>query len=462
MAPSKSSLPKISVGHEEWVSFPELGLPAVLAKVDTGAKTSSLHAFAYEEVEEDGQRMIRFGVQPVVERPDLQIWCTAPLVAYREIISSNGIAEMRPIVRTTLRVGDHQWEIELSLTDRESMNYRKLLGRTAMEGRIVVDPIAVRINGDLDVSAYDELASAVPEHRLRFAILSKEPKNYSNRLLIKAIKAHGIEVEVLDPTRCHVDINEGKAEIFYKGNILEPFDAIVPRFGWSTTNYGLSIVRQFELNGAFCLNNAAAIGASRDKVLAVQLLAKAGAAMPQTAFAHTSIDMKKSFDRLKELPFLLRFLDGAQSRGTVIGETLQAARGALSSFRQLRSSVLVRGEAEGGGRNRVRCLVLGNKIIGAFRYDGELISEETPDYSKVKITKKERILVLKAAKVLGLRFAGVDLVRSKNGTLVLDVVPSPGLEAFNAVAKIDVADEIVEYVVRYSRLPAGVAKRKRG
>ena len=467
MAPSKSNLPKISVGHEEWVSFPELGLPAVLAKVDTGAKTSSLHAFAYEEVEEDGQRMIRFGVQPVVERPDLQIWCTAPLVAYREIISSNGIAEMRPIVRTPLKVGDHQWEIELSLTDRESMNYRKLLGRTAMEGRIVVDPIAVRINGDLDISAYDEIKSTEPKQRLRVAILSKEPKSYSTAHLVKTAKTNGIDVDILDTLRCHVEIIEGRPEIFYKGVPLEAYDAIIPRIGWSATNYGLPIVRQFELSGAFCLNSANAIAAARDKVQAAQLLMKSNIPMPPMAFAHASADIKKSIARMGDLPHLLRFLDGAQSRGSVVATTMQAVRRALTSFRQLRSSILVRGKVSANGGTALRCLVLGNKIVGAYKYDGDMMGDgiadiELANYSKVKLTKKERILALKAAKILGLRFAGVDLVRSPDGPLVMDVVPSPGLEGFKSTSKTDVGEEIIEYVVRYARLPAGVAKRKRG
>ncbi len=163
-----------------------------------------------------------------------------------------------------------------------------------------------------------------------------------------------------------------------------------------------------------------------------------------------------------DLPLLLRFLDGAQNRGSVIAATMQAVRRALSSFRQLRSGILVRDEVNENGRAKLRCLVLGNKIIGAYKYDGETPDGDSTNYSKVKLTKKERVLALKAAKVLGLRFAGVDLVRSQDGPLVLDVVPSPGLEAFNATSKIDVVEEIIEYVVRYARLPTGVAKRKRG
>lgn len=466
MTTSDEELPKISVGHEEWISFPDLGLPAVLAKVDTGAKTSSLHAFSYEETEEDGQRMIRFGVQPIVERPDVQIWCTAPLVAYREIISSNGQAEMRPIVRTMLKVGEHQWEIELSLTDRESMNYRKLLGRTAMEGRIVVDPMAVRINGDLDISAYDDLSPDMPERRLRVALLSREPSSYTTKKIVAAAKLRDIEIDVINTTRCYMNITTENPAIHYQGKELPYYDAIIPRIGASVNYYGLAVVRQFEMIGSFSLNNGAAIGAARDKLNAHQALAKAGIPMPVTGFAHSPLDVKSMLGLIGKAPFVLKLLEGAHGRGVVLSETLKAAESVIAAFRHLRANILVQNfVAEANGAD-IRCIVLGNRVLGAVQRkaaDGDFRSNlhQRGKIVKVKITKKERLLAIKAAKVMGLRFAGVDMLRSNDGPKVLEVNSTPGLEGLETVTGVDLASEIVEYVARYARLPAGVARRKR-
>jgi len=467
MAPTDPELPKISVGHEEWISFPELGLPAVLAKVDTGAKTSSLHAFSYEEIEENGQKMIRFGVQPVVERPDVQIWCTAPLVAYREIVSSNGQAEMRPIVRTMLKVGEHQWEIELSLTDRESMNYRKLLGRTAMEGRIVVDPMAVRINGDLDISAYDNLVpKSTPERHLRVALLSREPNSYTTQKIVAAAKKHDIQIDVINTTRCYMNITADNPAIHYQGKELPYYDAIIPRIGASVNYYGLAVVRQFEMIGSFSLNNAAAIGAARDKLNAHQVLAKAGIPMPVTGFAHSPLDIKSMLGIIGKSPFVLKLLEGAHGRGVVLAETMNAAESVIAAFRHLRANILVQKfVAEANGAD-IRCIVLGNKVLGAVQRkaaDGDFRSNlhQRGKIAKVKITKRERLLAIKAAKVMGLRFAGVDMLRSDDGPKVLEVNSSPGLEGLETVTGVDVAGPLVDYVMRYARLPAGVARRKR-
>ncbi|MGJ8529043.1 30S ribosomal protein S6--L-glutamate ligase [Maritalea sp.] len=466
MSSSDNGKPKIHVGHEEWVSFPDLGLPAVLAKVDTGAKTSSLHAFSYEEIEENGKRMIRFGVQPIVDRPDVQVWCTAPLVAYREIVSSNGMAEVRPIVSTTLKVADQEWEIELSLSDRESMNYRKLLGRTAMEGRIVVDPLAARINGDLDVALYDKPQPEAMQRQLRVALLSREPNSYSSKRIIEEAKAHDIQLDVINTTRCYMNITANNPAIHYQGKQLPYYDAIIPRFGTSVTSYGLAVVRQFEMIGSFCLNNGAAIASSRDKLNAHQVLAKSGIQMPTTGFAHSPSDISGMLGTMGQAPFVLKLLEGAHGRGVVLAETMKAAESVIAAFGQLKADILVQdfvAEAEGVD---IRCIVLGNKVIGAIQRkaaDGDFRSnlQQGGKTAKVKISKQERMLAIKAAKVMGLRFAGVDMLRSKDGPKVLEVNSSPGLEGLEKTTGIDVAGPLLDYVAKYARLPAGEARRKR-
>ncbi|WP_169568266.1 30S ribosomal protein S6--L-glutamate ligase [Sneathiella limimaris] len=450
----------IVVGWDEWVSLPELGLYAIKAKIDTGAQTSSLHAINIEAYEKGGVQRVRYLVHPLPERPDVEIQCDSQVVDVRNIISSNGESEERYIVRTPFRIDGQEWPVELSLTNREDMQYRMLVGRSTMSGRIVVDPDQSMLCGELSPALYDEI---IKEHtgdqRLKMAILSREPENYSTQRLVDAAVSRGHSVDVINTTRCYMNITSDKPDIHYQGVSLPAYDAIIPRVGASITFYGMAIVRQFEMMGTYSLNNAEAIGQSRDKLFAHQLLAREGIGMPVTGFAHSPSDIRDMLKSVGKAPLVLKLLEGTQGRGVVLAETQKAAESVIQAFRGLKANILVQEFiAESKGAD-VRCVVIGNKVVAAMKRqaeEGEFRSNlhQGGTASKVKISPAERAAAVRAAKALGLRFAGVDLLRSNDGPKVLEVNSSPGLEGVENVTGLNIASQVIEYIEQ------GVKRRK--
>jgi len=442
----------MTIGWEEWVSLPELGLPALNAKVDTGAKTSALHSFAIEEIGTGRDRKVRFGIHPIPDRPEIEVYCTAQWVGEREVTSSNGHTERRPVIRTLLKIGGEEWPIEITLTNRETMSYRMLLGRSAMKDRIVVNPFESLICGELSAAIYDEL----PDHdghdrQLRIAIMSREPDNYSTTRLADVAASRGHQVDIINTTRCYMNITSAKPEIHYQGKKLPTYDAIIPRVGATVTFYGMAVVRQFEMMGVYCLNGSAAIGASRDKLFAHQLLARADIGMPVTGFAHSPSDVNDMLKTVGKAPLVLKTLEGTQGRGVVLAETMKAAESVIQAFRGLRANILVQeyiAEAKGAD---FRCFVIGNKVVAAMKRqaeEGEFRSNlhRGGNASKVRITKEERATAVRAAKTLGLRMAGVDLLRGADGPKVLEVNSSPGLQGIETVSGRNIAGLLIDYV----------------
>jgi ribosomal protein S6--L-glutamate ligase len=292
-----------ALGWEEWAAFPGLGLPAIKAKVDTGARTSALHAVSVEPFGPEKRLQVRFVMHPIPDQPEVEVICAAPVVDRREVTSSNGETELRWVIETPVRIGERKWPIEVTLTNRESMNYRMLLGRTAIQPDMVVQPTVSCAQNSLSFDLYKGFPRRTPVKRpLRIAILTREPKNYSSQRLKAAAEARGHVAEMINTARCTMAINTLSPAIYYDGRKLAKYDAVIPRIGASMTNYGMAVLRQFQMTGAFILNAPAAIGASRDKLYAHQVLARAGIGMPATAFAHSPKDTRNLIDHVGGAP----------------------------------------------------------------------------------------------------------------------------------------------------------------
>ena len=457
----------IVIGWEEWISLPELGLPAIKAKADTGARTSSLHAFSIEPFSAGGKRMVRFGIRPITERPSIELYCTAELIGEREITSSNGRSEVRPIVRTKVRIAGEEWPIEVSLSNREGMTYRMLLGRSAMKGRMIVNPLASCVHGEMSPDIYDEHHhEPEPEKSLKIGLLSREPSSYTTQRLVEVAASRGHLVEVINTTRCYMNITSRKPEVLIGGHSLEGFDAIIPRIGASVTFYGMAVVRQFELMGVYCVNGAQAIGRSRDKLYAHQLLAQAGVGMPATGMAHSPDDTLDLIQKVGGTPLVVKLLEGTQGKGVVLTETRKAAESVIGAFRGLRANILVQEFIKESGGADVRCFVIGNKVVAAMRRQGAEDDFRSNLHrggkgEKIKITREERATAVKAAKTLGLNVAGVDLLQSVSGPRVLEVNSSPGLEGIEKVTGQDIASAVIEYVEANAHPKAATRKGAR-
>lgn len=448
------------LGWEEWVSFPELGIKAILAKVDTGARTSALHTAVIEPFGPADNPQIRFLVHPNPENMNLEVTCVAPIVDRRYVTSSNGEAEHRYVIRVDMQIGERRWPIEMTLTNRENMTYRMLLGRTAILDDMTVDPNNSKIQTQLSFDLYGKQLGKPPVQRpLDIALLTREPNNYSSKRLIEASEARGHRVRIVDTNRCYMRIGNLSPEVHYDGKALPRFDAVIPRIGASTTAYGTAVLRQFASTGAFCLNKAEAILNSRDKLLAHQLLSRAKVDMPITAFANSPKDTADLLDLAGGAPIVVKLLSSTHGRGVVLAETKKAGESLVDAFRGLEANFLVQEfVAEAAGAD-TRCLVIGNKVVGAMTRqapDGEFRSNLHRGGKAImtKLTKEERDMAKRAARQLGLAVAGVDILRTETGPKVLEVNSSPGLQGIETATGRDIAKKIIEYMEQRIRVLA--------
>lgn len=291
---------------------------------------------------------------------------------------------------------------------------------------------------------------------MRIAILSRNESLYSTKRLVEAAQARGHEVDVIDTLRCYMNITSHKPTIHYNGHILRDYDAIIPRIGASITFYGAAVVRHFEMMGVFTVSESVAITRARDKLRSLQLLSRKGIGLPITGFAHSPDDIDDLLTLVGGAPLVIKLLEGTQGVGVVLAETKQAASSVIEAFLGAKVNILVQefiAEAKGAD---IRCFVIGGKVIAAMKRcakEGEFRSNlhRGGTAMKVKITPEERATAVEAAKIMGLNIAGVDLIRSKRGPLVMEVNSSPGLEGIEGVVKEDVAGMIIEFIEKNAK-----------
>lgn len=286
---------------------------------------------------------------------------------------------------------------------------------------------------------------------MKIAILSRNSSLYSTRRLKEASEQRGHQVEIIDFLRCYMDITTRNPQILYQGKTLADVDAVIPRIGASHTFYGTAVVRQFEMMDVFVANESQAISRSRDKLRSLQILSKQGIGLPVTGFAHSTKDIEGLINIVGGAPLVIKLLEGTQGIGVVLTETHQAATSVIEAFRGLNANILVQefiAEAKGAD---LRCFVIGGKVIAAMKRQGapgEFRSNlhRGGNAETVKLTPEERSTATKAAKAMGLKIAGVDLLRSKHGPVVMEINSSPGIEGIENATQIDVADKIIAYL----------------
>lgn len=286
---------------------------------------------------------------------------------------------------------------------------------------------------------------------MKIAILSQDASLYSTRRLIEAGEKRGHEIKVIDYLRCYMNITSHKPTVIYQGQPLENFDAIIPRIAASKTFYGTAVVRQFEVMGVFSANDSQAISRSRDKLRCLQILSREGIGLPVTGFAHSTQDIDSLIETVGGAPVVIKMLEGTQGIGVVLAETHQAARSVIEAFRGLDANILVQEFIKEANGMDVRCFVIDNKVVASIKRqgaDGEFRSNlhRGGKAETIKLTPEERSTAIRAAKAMGLRVAGVDMLRSNHGAVVIEVNSSPGLEGIEKASEIDVAGKIIEFL----------------
>jgi ribosomal protein S6--L-glutamate ligase len=291
---------------------------------------------------------------------------------------------------------------------------------------------------------------------MKIGILSVAPELYSTRRLRETALARGHEVQVMDPLRCYMNITSSHPTIHYRGEEVQGLDAIIPRIGASITFYGSAVVRQFEMMGVYTLNESIAIGRSRDKLRSMQLLARKGIGLPVTGFAHATEYTDDLIDLVGGAPLVLKLIEGTQGIGVVLTETAPAAKSVVEAFRGLKANILVQEFIKEANGSDIRCFVIGRRVVasmlrmgqpGEFRSNLHRGGEAKP----IRITSEERSMAVRAARVVGLRVAGVDVLRSRRGPLVLEVNASPGLEGIERATGSDIAALVIEYIEKNAK-----------
>ena len=298
---------------------------------------------------------------------------------------------------------------------------------------------------------------------MKIGILSLNKKLYSTKSLVEAAKAKGHEVRVIDYLSCHMNITSHNPSIYLGEEELKGFDAIIPRIGASRTFFGTAVVRQFEMMGVYSVNESVAISRSRDKLRSLQLLARKGIGLPVTSFAYSPSTTKNIIKTVGGAPLVIKLLEGTQGVGVVLAETNKAAESVIEAFRGLNANILAQEFIKEAGGADIRCLVVGGKVVAAMKRqgaEGEFRSNlhRGGSATVIKITPEERTTAVRAAQAMGLNMAGVDILRSNHGPVIMEVNSSPGLEGIETATGKDVAGMIIDFIAKDAA--AGKTKTK--
>lgn len=302
---------------------------------------------------------------------------------------------------------------------------------------------------------------------MNIAILATNPRLYSHQRLVAAGVEAGHTVRIVNPLFCYMNVAASSPTVHYKGGELLPhFDAVIPRIGASNTFYGTAVLRHMETMGIYVLNESIAIARSRDKFRSLQLLARKGIAMPLTGFAQSPDNTEDLIRMVGGAPLVIKLLEGTQGKGVVLADSHQSAVSIINAFKGMHANILVQEYIEESRGKDIRCFVIGDKVVAAIKRqakEGEFRANvhQGGKALKVKLSPQERAIAIAAAKTMGLKVAGVDLVRSNHGPLVLEINSSPGLEGIETATHVNIAGKIIQYIEKHAK-PSGAHHRFQG
>ena len=302
---------------------------------------------------------------------------------------------------------------------------------------------------------------------MKIAILATNPDLYSHKRLVDVAREAGHDIQVINPLYCYMNVAASSPNIHYRGGEPLPhYDVVIPRIGASNTFYGTAVLRHFETMGIYTLNESIAISRSRDKFRSLQLLARKGIPMPLTSFAQSPDDTEDLIRMVGGAPLVIKLLEGTQGKGVVLADSHQSAVSIINAFKEMHANILVQEFIKESHGTDIRCFVIGDKVVGSIKRqakEGEFRANvhQGGKAMKVKLSPQERTIAIAATKAMGLKVAGVDLVRSNHGPLVLEINSSPGLEGIEKATQLNIAGTIIHYIEKHAK-PQGLNKRFQG
>ena len=442
---------KAIIGSQEWCSFENLNIPSIKARIDSGAKTSSIQSTNIKKFKKGKESWVSFDVNPIQDNLSIVVHCESKIVDVRIVKSSSGITDKRFVIMEKVQIGNNSFEIELTLANRDGMDFRMLLGREAMKDRFIVDPSKHYLTSQITEEELEKKYSHLLHEKsgLSIGLLATDKSLYSNKRLMEAGKARGHEMYFYNIQQCYMRLDTVTPEVRYRGgSIIQDLDAIIPRIRPSMTFYGCALLRQFHSIGTYCLNSDTAISQSRDKLFSSQLFSANDIQIPITGFAKSPLDTKDLINMVGGAPLVIKLLQSAQGKGVVSAETDKAAESVINAFKSLQANILVQEFIKEAAGKDLRCFVVNGKVVASIERSapkGEFRSNihMGGTAKKIKITLEERRLAIKAAKILNLAVAGVDIIRSNKGPLLLEVNSSPGLEGIETATGKDIANEMI-------------------
>ena len=301
---------------------------------------------------------------------------------------------------------------------------------------------------------------------MKIAMLARNPNLYSHKRLVEAAEARGHTIDIINTTQCNMNITAHRPQVMYNGESLSGYDAVIPRIGASITFYGLAVLRQFEMMGVWPLNESVAIGRSRDKLRSLQLLSREGIGLPVTGFANSAKQAEEMIKMVNGPPVVIKLLEGTQGIGVILSNTMSSAKSVFEAFRGAKINILVQEFIKEAGGSDIRAFVIGNRVVGAMMRHGapgEFRSNlhRGGTSEQIRITPEERSTAVRAARVMGLNVAGVDLLRANHGPVLMEINSSPGLEGIEKVTGLDIAGQIITFIESHAK-PRKTRTRGRG
>ena len=296
---------------------------------------------------------------------------------------------------------------------------------------------------------------------MKIAMLARNANLYSHKRLVEAAEAKGHHIDIINTTQCYVNITSRRPQVLYRGAVLAGYDAVIPRIGASITFYGLAVLRQFEMMGVWPLNESVAIGRARDKLWALQIMSRLGIGLPVTGFANSAQRSEELIRMVGGPPVVIKLVEGTQGLGVVLGETMPSAKSTFEAFRGAKINILVQEFVKEADGADIRAFVIGDRVVGAMKRQsgpGEFRSNlhRGGTAEKTRITPEERSTAVRACKALGLNVAGVDMLRSSHGPVLIEVNSTPGLQGIEQSTGIDIAERIIAFLEAHAKpMPAG-------
>jgi ribosomal protein S6--L-glutamate ligase len=300
---------------------------------------------------------------------------------------------------------------------------------------------------------------------MKIAMLARNAELYSHRRLKEAAEERGHQLDIINTLRCYMNIASRRPEVYYNGEKLVGYDAVIPRIGASITFYGMAVLRQFEMQGVYPLNESVAIGRSRDKLRSMQLLARDGIGLPVITFAHDPKQTEEVLELAGGAPVVIKLLEGTQGIGVVLADTKRSAKSVVEAFRGAGVNILLQEFIKEAGGTDIRAIVVGGRVVAAMKrtgVEGDFRSNLHRGGSAelIKLSPEERSTAIRSAKAMGLNVCGVDMLRANHGPVVMEVNSSPGLEGVEKATGLDIAGKIIEYIEKHAKPNATKTKGK--